>query len=216
MNVAKARKKKTPAKKNKKTQQTNMGQILLFVCFIVLSIIAICRFGIVGQTLYNIVCFVFGTLSIPLLILFIFICGWAIFKDIKDLFENQYWIGILCILCATSLLLGLIEFKGNNATHGLNVVLSQFVDILKGDAKTLSGLFGSLLLALFVSLLDFNGSYFIVVVLYLIGIGFLSIRWIREYLEQPKQKPVKIKPVIKKEEPVKKKETSIFLDYDKK
>lgn len=216
MNVAKAKKKKTPAKKNKKTQQTNMGQILLFVCFIVLSIIAICRFGIVGQTLYNIVCFVFGTLSIPLLILFIFICGWAIFKDIKDLFENQYWIGILCILCATSLLLGLIEFKGNNATHGLNVVLSQFVDILKGDAKTLSGLFGSLLLALFVSLLDFNGSYFIVVVLYLIGIGFLSIRWIREYLEQPKQKPVKIKPVIKKEEPVKKKETSIFLDYDKK
>ncbi|MGM9947102.1 MAG: DNA translocase FtsK [Floccifex sp.] len=210
--MAKAKKKKSSSKKNTKQQQTNWGYILTFVCFIVFSIIAICQFGIVGKSLYRLVSFLFGYLAIPVCIGIIFVSGYSLMKDIRSLFENRYWIGILCIFLATSLLLAILEFKPNSASYGITYTMANFVNTFKGTITLKSGVLGSLLMALFVGLLDYNGSYFIVGVGYIAGVICIGFNGLKKLVEE---KPKIEKPVrIKKEKP--QKQESIFLDYDEK
>lgn len=214
MFVAQAKKKKTSSKKNtKKQQQTNTGEILLFVCFIVFAIIAICQFGIVGQSLYRCIHFMFGYLTIPFLCLLIVISAMAIGKQKLQEVQMQYWIGLIFIIVGASLLLSLLEFKGKAPGYGMKYVMANFMEILKGTTTTKGGLFGAILLGIFASLLDFNGSYFIVGVCLVLGIGFIGKDEIMKYVSNQKEKP---KPEKKKEIKKPKENKPIFIDYETK
>lgn len=223
MAAAKRKKKSTKRKTTKKktiTQtQSNLVRVCLLLFGIALSIITIMQLGIVGELLYGFVNYLFGVLTIPLLILAMAFSIVSLVKRDGLNIPARYSVGVGLLLVAWLLFESIGEFKyAPEISKFGNFIktLSNFSDIVIHGRATPAGLLGALLYCVFVSLFDVIGSYVFVFLFVLIGLLLISYDVLLDALRNRKAKPKakEVKKVVKKKAKKEVEMDDLLLDMD--
>ncbi len=200
--MAKRRRKRKPEKKPFK-----YGIELNGLLFFLFSIIGIPPFGIVGIFIKNFAMFLMGNANIVLLIMFLYLGLYMMFKrDLPEFFTGRkIGVYLLIIVILTYMHLSLISSSGFEVKEIFASTLDNFKDAISNTDGAISvggGFIGAAFSWAFINLFAVQGSKIILVVLGIFGIVMLfEINFI-ELIEKIKarraNRPVKEK--VKKEE----------------
>lgn len=221
--MAAAKKKTTKRKTTNKNKKSNTGlmQSYLFkmcasLCVIAISVIALCKLGIVGNFCFQFFSYFFGDVVYAVLILMILACLYVIIKKDISLIPKKYIFGLIFVLLGWMTLEAIIQTRPDPVWSNFSNVFENTFEILFDSMPVRSGLIGGLLLGIFGSLFDYTGTYLVVGLFFVLAICLFGYDYFikREKKEKPKQKEKK-KEIKIEDVPIHEGKTdSVFVDVD--
>lgn len=221
--MAAAKKKTTKRKttnKNKKSN-TSLMQSYLFkmcasLCVIAISVIALCKLGIVGNFCFQFFSYFFGDVVYAVLILMISACLYVIIKKDISLIPKKYIFGLIFALLGWMTLEAIIQTRPDPVWSNFSNVFENTFEILFDSMPVRSGLIGGLLLGIFGSLFDYTGTYLVVGLFFVLAICLFGYDYFikREKKVKPKQKEKKKETKIEDVPIHEGKTDSVFVDVD--
>lgn len=221
--MAAAKKKTTKRKttnKNKKSN-TSLMQSYLFkmcasLCVIAISVIALCKLGIVGNFCFQFFSYFFGDVVYAVLILMILACLYVIIKKDISLIPKKYIFGLIFALLGWMTLEAIIQTRPDPVWSNFSNVFENTFEILFDSMPVRSGLIGGLLLGIFGSLFDYTGTYLVVGLFFVLAICLFGYDYFikREKKVKPKQKEKKKETKIEDVPIHEGKTDSVFVDVD--
>lgn len=221
--MAAAKKKTTKRKTTNKNKKSNTGlmQSYLFkmcasLCVIAISVIALCKLGIVGNFCFQFFSYFFGDVVYAVLILMILACLYVIIKKDISLIPKKYIFGLIFALLGWMTLEGIIQTRPDPVWSNFSNVFENTFEILFDSMPVRSGLIGGLLLGIFGSLFDYTGTYLVVGLFFVLAICLFGYDYFikREKKEKPKQKEKKKETKIEDVPIHEGKTDSVFVDVD--
>lgn len=221
--MAAAKKKTTKRKTTNKNKKSNTGlmQSYLFkmcasLCVIAISVIALCKLGIVGNFCFQFFSYFFGDVVYAVLILMILACLYVIIKKDISLIPKKYIFGLIFLLLGWMTLEAIIQTRPDPVWSNFSNVFENTFEILFDSMPVRSGLIGGLLLGIFGSLFDYTGTYLVVGLFFVLTICLFGYDYFikREKKEKPKQKEKKKETKIEDVPIHEGKTDSVFVDVD--
>lgn len=221
--MAAAKKKTTKRKTTNKNKKSNTGlmQSYLFkmcasLCVIAISVIALCKLGIVGNFCFQFFSYFFGDVVYAVLILMILACLYVIIKKDISLIPKKYIFGLIFALLGWMTLEAIIQTRPDPVWSNFSNVFENTFEILFDSMSVCSGLIGGLLLGIFGSLFDYTGTYLVVGLFFVLAICLFGYDYFikREKKEKPKQKEKKKETKIEDVPIHEGKTDSVFVDVD--
>lgn len=221
--MAAAKKKTTKRKTTNKNKKSNTGlmQSYLFkmcasLCVIAISVIALCKLGIVGNFCFQFFSYFFGDVVYAVLILMILACLYVIIKKDISLIPKKYIFGLIFLLLGWMTLEAIIQTRPDPVWSNFSNVFENTFEILFDSMPVRSGLIGGLLLGIFGSLFDYTGTYLVVGLFFVLAICLFGYDYFikREKKEKPKQKEKKKETKIEDVLIHEGKTDSVFVDVD--
>lgn len=221
--MAAAKKKTTKRKTTNKNKKSNTGlmQSYLFkmcasLCVIAISVIALCKLGIVGNFCFQFFSYFFGDVVYAVLILMILACLYVIIKKDISLIPKKYIFGLIFALLGWMTLEAIIQTRPDPVWSNFSNVFENTFEILFDSMPVRSGLIGGLLLGIFGSLFDYTGTYLVVGLFFVLAICLFGYDYFikREMKEKPKQKEKKKETKIEDVPIHEGKTDSVFVDVD--
>lgn len=221
--MAAAKKKTTKRKTTNKNKKSNTGlmQSYLFkmcasLCVIAISVIALCKLGIVGNFCFQFFSYFFGDVVYAVLILMILACLYVIIKKDISLIPKKYIFGLIFVLLGWMTLEAIIQTRPDPVWSNFSNVFENTFEILFDSMPVRSGLIGGLLLGIFGSLFDYTGTYLVVGLFFVLAICLFGYDYFikREKKEKPKQKEKKKETKIEDVPIHEGKTDSVFVDVD--
>lgn len=221
--MAAAKKKTTKRKTTNKNKKSNTGlmQSYLFkmcasLCVIAISVIALCKLGIVGNFCFQFFSYFFGDVVYAVLILMILACLYVIIKKDISLIPKKYIFGLIFVLLGWMTLEASIQTRPDPVWSNFSNVFENTFEILFDSMPVRSGLIGGLLLGIFGSLFDYTGTYLVVGLFFVLAICLFGYDYFikREKKEKPKQKEKKKETKIEDVPIHEGKTDSVFVDVD--
>lgn len=221
--MAAAKKKTTKRKTTNKNKKSNTGlmQSYLFkmcasLCVIAISVIALCKLGIVGNFCFQFFSYFFGDVVYAVLILMILACLYVIIKKDISLIPKKYIFGLIFALLGWMTLEAIIQARPDPVWSNFSNVFENTFEILFDSMPVRSGLIGGLLLGIFGSLFDYTGTYLVVGLFFVLAICLFGYDYFikREKKEKPKQKEKKKETKIEDVPIHEGKTDSVFVDVD--
>lgn len=221
--MAAAKKKTTKRKTTNKNKKSNTGlmQSYLFkmcasLCVIAISVIALCKLGIVGNFCFQFFSYFFGDVVYAVLILMILACLYVIIKKDISLIPKKYIFGLIFVLLGWMTLETIIQTRPDPVWSNFSNVFENTFEILFDSMPVRSGLIGGLLLGIFGSLFDYTGTYLVVGLFFVLAICLFGYDYFikREKKEKPKQKEKKKETKIEDVPIHEGKTDSVFVDVD--
>ena len=221
--MAAAKKKTTKRKTTNKNKKSNTGlmQSYLFkmcasLCVIAISVIALCKLGIVGNFCFQFFSYFFGDVVYAVLILMILACLYVIIKKDISLIPKKYIFGLIFLLLGWMTLEAIIQTRPDPVWSNFSNVFENTFEILFDSMPVRSGLIGGLLLGIFGSLFDYTGTYLVVGLFFVLAICLFGYDYFikRETKEKPKQKEKKKETKIEDVPIHEGKTDSVFVDVD--
>ena len=221
--MAAAKKKTTKRKTTNKNKKNNTGlmQSYLFkmcasLCVIAISVIALCKLGIVGNFCFQFFSYFFGDVVYAVLILMILACLYVIIKKDISLIPKKYIFGLIFLLLGWMTLEAIIQTRPDPVWSNFSNVFENTFEILFDSMSVRSGLIGGLLLGIFGSLFDYTGTYLVVGLFFVLAICLFGYDYFikREKKEKPKQKEKKKETKIEDVPIHEGKTDSVFVDVD--
>lgn len=221
--MAAAKKKTTKRKTTNKNKKSNTGlmQSYLFkmcasLCVIAISVIALCKLGIVGNFCFQFFSYFFGDVVYAVLILMILACLYVIIKKDISLIPKKYIFGLIFALLGWMTLEAIIQTRPDPVWSNFSNVFENTFEILFDSMPIRSGLIGGLLLGIFGSLFDYTGTYLVVGLFFVLAICLFGYDYFikREKKEKPKQKEKKKETKIEDVPIHEGKTDSVFVDVD--
>lgn len=221
--MAAAKKKMTKRKTTNKNKKSNTGlmQSYLFkmcasLCVIAISVIALCKLGIVGNFCFQFFSYFFGDVVYAVLILMILACLYVIIKKDISLIPKKYIFGLIFLLLGWMTLEAIIQTRPDPVWSNFSNVFENTFEILFDSMPVRSGLIGGLLLGIFGSLFDYTGTYLVVGLFFVLAICLFGYDYFikREKKEKPKQKEKKKETKIEDVPIHEGKTDSVFVDVD--
>lgn len=221
--MAAAKKKTTKRKTTNKNKKSNTGlmQSYLFkmcasLCVIAISVIALCKLGIVGNFCFQFFSCFFGDVVYAVLILMILACLYVIIKKDISLIPKKYIFGLIFALLGWMTLEAIIQTRPDPVWSNFSNVFENTFEILFDSMPVRSGLIGGLLLGIFGSLFDYTGTYLVVGLFFVLAICLFGYDYFikREKKEKPKQKEKKKETKIEDVPIHEGKTDSVFVDVD--
>lgn len=221
--MAAAKKKTTKRKTTNKNKKSNTGlmQSYLFkmcasLCVIAISVIALCKLGIVGNFCFQFFSYFFGDVVYAVLILMILACLYVIIKKDISLIQKKYIFGLIFALLGWMTLEAIIQTRPDPVWSNFSNVFENTFEILFDSMPVRSGLIGGLLLGIFGSLFDYTGTYLVVGLFFVLAICLFGYDYFikREKKEKPKQKEKKKETKIEDVPIHEGKTDSVFVDVD--
>nr|WP_241146256.1 DNA translocase FtsK [Faecalitalea cylindroides] len=221
--MAAAKKKTTKKKTTNKNKKSNTGlmQSYLFkmcasLCVIAISVIALCKLGIVGNFCFQFFSYFFGDVVYAVLILMILACLYVIIKKDISLIPKKYIFGLIFLLLGWMTLEAIIQTRPDPVWSNFSNVFENTFEILFDSMPVRSGLIGGLLLGIFGSLFDYTGTYLVVGLFFVLAICLFGYDYFikREKKEKPKQKEKKKETKIEDVPIHEGKTNSVFVDVD--
>lgn len=221
--MAAAKKKTTKRKTTNKNKKSNTGlmQSYLFkmcasLCVIAISVIALCKLGIVGNFCFQFFSYFFGDVVYAVLILMILACLYVIIKKDISLIPKKYIFGLIFALLGWMTLEAIIQTRPDPVWSNFSNVFENTFEILFDSMPVRSGLIGGLLLGIFGSLFDYTGTYLVVGLFFILAICLFGYDYFikREKKEKPKQKEKKKETKIEDVPIHEGKTDSVFVDVD--
>lgn len=221
--MAAAKKKTTKRKTTNKNKKSNTGlmQSYLFkmcasLCVIAISVIALCKLGIVGNFCFQFFSYFFGDVVYAVLILMILACLYVIIKKDISLIPKEYIFGLIFLLLGWMTLEAIIQTRPDPVWSNFSNVFENTFEILFDSMLVRSGLIGGLLLGIFGSLFDYTGTYLVVGLFFVLAICLFGYDYFikREKKEKPKQKEKKKETKIEDVPIHEGKTDSVFVDVD--
>ena len=221
--MAAAKKKTTKRKTTNKNKKSNIGlmQSYLFkmcasLCVIAISVIALCKLGIVGNFCFQFFSYFFGDVVYAVLILMISACLYVIIKKDISLIPKKYIFGLIFALLGWMTLEAIIQTRPDPVWSNFSNVFENTFEILFDSMPVRSGLIGGLLLGIFGSLFDYTGTYLVVGLFFVLAICLFGYDYFikREKKEKPKQKEKKKETKIEDVPIHEGKTDSVFVDVD--
>lgn len=221
--MAAAKKKTTKRKTTNKNKKSNTGlmQSYLFkmcasLCVIAISVIALCKLGIVGNFCFQFFSYFFGDVVYAVLILMILACLYVIIKKDISLIPKKYIFGLIFALLGWMTLEAIIQTRPDPVWSNFSNVFENTFEILFDSMSVRSGLIGGLLLGIFGSLFDYTGTYLVVGLFFVLAICLFGYDYFikREKKEKPKQKEKKKETKIEDVPIHEGKTDSVFVDVD--
>ena len=221
--MAAAKKKTTKRKTTNKNKKSNTGlmQSYLFkmcasLCVIAISVIALCKLGIVGNFCFQFFSYFFGDVVYAVLILMILACLYVIIKKDISLIPKKYIFGLIFVLLGWMTLEAIIQTRPDPVWSNFSIVFENTFEILFDSMPVRSGLIGGLLLGIFGSLFDYTGTYLVVGLFFVLAICLFGYDYFikREKKEKPKQKEKKKETKIEDVPIHEGKTDSVFVDVD--
>lgn len=221
--MAAAKKKTTKRKTTNKNKKSNTGlmQSYLFkmcasLCVIAISVIALCKLGIVGNFCFQFFSYFFGDVVYAVLILKILACLYVIIKKDISLIPKKYIFGLIFVLLGWMTLEAIIKTRPDPVWSNFSNVFENTFEILFDSMPVHSGLIGGLLLGIFGSLFDYTGTYLVVGLFFVLAICLFGYDYFikREKKEKPKQKEKKKETKIEDVPIHEGKTDSVFVDVD--
>lgn len=221
--MAAAKKKTTKRKTTNKNKKSNTGlmQSYLFkmcasLCVIAISVIALCKLGIVGNFCFQFFSYFFGDVVYAVLILMILACLYVIIKKDISLIPKKYIFGLIFALLGWMTLEAIIQTRPDPVWSNFSNVFENTFEILFDSMPVRSGLIGGLLLGIFGSLFDYTGTYLVVGLFFVLAICLFGYDYFikRQKKEKPKQKEKKKETKIEDVPIHEGKTDSVFVDVD--
>lgn len=221
--MAAAKKKTTKRKTTNKNKKSNTGlmQSYLFkmcasLCVIAISVIALCKLGIVGNFCFQFFSYFFGDVVYAVLILMILACLYVIIKKDISLIPKKYIFGLIFLLLGWMTLEAIIQTRPDPVWSNFSNVFENTFEVLFDSMPVRSGLIGGLLLGIFGSLFDYTGTYLVVGLFFVLAICLFGYDYFikREKKEKPKQKEKKKETKIEDVPIHEGKTDSVFVDVD--
>jgi DNA segregation ATPase FtsK/SpoIIIE, S-DNA-T family len=221
--MAAAKKKTTKRKTTNKNKKSNTGlmQSYLFkmcasLCVIAISVIALCKLGIVGNFCFQFFSYFFGDVVYAVLILMILACLYVIIKKDISLIPKKYIFGLIFVLLGWMTLEAIIQTRPDPVWSNFSNVFENTFEILFDSMPVRSGLIGGLLLGIFGSLFDYTGTYLVVGLFFVLAICLFGYDYFikHEKKEKPKQKEKKKETKIEDVPIHEGKTDSVFVDVD--
>lgn len=221
--MAAAKKKTTKRKTTNKNKKSNTGlmQSYLFkmcasLCVIAISVIALCKLGIVGNFCFQFFSYFFGDVVYAVLILMILACLYVIIKKDISLIPKKYIFGLIFVLLGWMTLEAIIQTRPDPVWSNFSNAFENTFEILFDSMPVRSGLIGGLLLGIFGSLFDYTGTYLVVGLFFVLAICLFGYDYFikREKKEKPKQKEKKKETKIEDVPIHEGKTDSVFVDVD--
>ena len=221
--MAAAKKKTTKRKTTNKNKKSNTGlmQSYLFkmcasLCVIAISVIALCKLGIVGNFCFQFFSYFFGDVVYAVLILMILACLYVIIKKDISLIPKKYIFGLIFLLLGWMTLEAIIQTRPDPVWSNFSNVFENTFEILFDSMPVRSGLIGGLLLGIFGSLFDYTGTYLVVGLFFVLAICLFGYDYFikREKKEKTKQKEKKKETKIEDVPIHEGKTDSVFVDVD--
>lgn len=221
--MAAAKKKTTKRKTTNKNKKSNTGlmQSYLFkmcasLCVIAISVIALCKLGIVGNFCFQFFSYFFGDVVYVVLILMILACLYVIIKKDISLIPKKYIFGLIFALLGWMTLEAIIQTRPDPVWSNFSNVFENTFEILFDSMPVRSGLIGGLLLGIFGSLFDYTGTYLVVGLFFVLAICLFGYDYFikREKKVKPKQKEKKKETKIEDVPIHEGKTDSVFVDVD--
>lgn len=221
--MAAAKKKTTKRKTTNKNKKSNTGlmQSYLFkmcasLCVIAISVIALCKLGIVGNFCFQFFSYFFGDVVYAVLILMILACLYVIIKKDISLIPKKYIFGLIFALLGWMTLEAIIQTRPDPVWSNFSNVFENTFEILFDSMPVRSGLIGGLLLGIFGSLFDYTGTYLVVGLFFVLAICLFGYDYFikREKKEKTKQKEKKKETKIEDVPIHEGKTDSVFVDVD--
>ncbi|WP_239456271.1 DNA translocase FtsK [Faecalitalea cylindroides] len=221
--MAAAKKKTTKRKTTNKNKKSNTGlmQSYLFkmcasLCVIAISVIALCKLGIVGNFCFQFFSYFFGDVVYAVLILMILACLYVIIKKDISLIPKKYIFGLIFLLLGWMTLEAIIQTRPDPVWSNFSNVFENTFEIIFDSMPVRSGLIGGLLLGIFGSLFDYTGTYLVVGLFFVLAICLFGYDYFikREKKEKPKQKEKKKETKIEDVPIHEGKTDSVFVDVD--
>lgn len=221
--MAAAKKKTTKRKTTNKNKKSNTGlmQSYLFkmcasLCVIAISVIALCKLGIVGNFCFQFFSYFFGDVVYAVLILMILACLYVIIKKDISLIPKKYIFGLIFLLLGWMTLEAIIQTRPDPVWSNFSNVFENTFEILFDSMPVRSGLISGLLLGIFGSLFDYTGTYLVVGLFFVLAICLFGYDYFikREKKEKPKQKEKKKETKIEDVPIHEGKTDSVFVDVD--
>lgn len=221
--MAAAKKKTTKRKTTNKNKKSNTGlmQSYLFkmcasLCVIAISVIALCKLGIVGNFCFQFFSYFFGDVVYAVLILMILACLYVIIKKDISLIPKKYIFGLIFALLGWMTLEAIIQTRPDPVWSNFSNVFENTFEILFDSMPVRSGLIGGLLLGIFGSLFDYTGTYLVVGLFFVLTICLFGYDYFikREKKVKPKQKEKKKETKIEDVPIHEGKTDSVFVDVD--
>lgn len=221
--MAAAKKKTTKRKTTNKNKKSNTGlmQSYLFkmcasLCVIAISVIALCKLGIVGNFCFQFFSYFFGDVVYAVLILMILACLYVIIKKDISLIPKKYIFGLIFLLLGWMTLEAIIQTRPDPVWSNFSNVFENTFEILFDSMSVRSGLIGGLLLGIFGSLFDYTGTYLVVGLFFVLAICLFGYDYFikREKKVKPKQKEKKKETKIEDVPIHEGKTDSVFVDVD--
>lgn len=221
--MAAAKKKTTKRKTTNKNKKSNTGlmQSYLFkmcasLCVIAISVIALCKLGIVGNFCFQFFSYFFGDVVYAVLILMILACLYVIIKKNISLIPKKYIFGLIFLLLGWMTLEAIIQTRPDPVWSNFSNVFENTFEILFDSMPVRSGLIGGLLLGIFGSLFDYTGTYLVVGLFFVLAICLFGYDYFikREKKVKPKQKEKKKETKIEDVPIHEGKTDSVFVDVD--
>ena len=221
--MAAAKKKTTKRKTTNKNKKSNTGlmQSYLFkmcasLCVIAISVIALCKLGIVGNFCFQFFSYFFGDVVYAVLILMILACLYVIIKKDISLIPKKYIFGLIFLLLGWMTLEAIIQTRPDPVWSNFSNVFENTFEILFDSMPVRSGLIGGLLLGIFGSLFDYTGTYLVVGLFFVLAICLFGYDYFikREKKEKSKQKEKKKETKIEDVPIHEGKTDSVFVDVD--
>ena len=221
--MAAAKKKTTKRKTTNKNKKSNTGlmQSYLFkmcasLCVIAISVIALCKLGIVGNFCFQFFSYFFGDVVYAVLILMILACLYVIIKKDISLIPKKYIFGLIFLLLGCMTIQAIIQTRPDPVWSNFSNVFENTFEILFDSMPVRSGLIGGLLLGIFGSLFDYTGTYLVVGLFFVLAICLFGYDYFikREKKEKPKQKEKKKETKIEDVPIHEGKTDSVFVDVD--
>lgn len=221
--MAAAKKKTTKRKTTNKNKKSNTGlmQSYLFkmcasLCVIAISVIALCKLGIVGNFCFQFFSYFFGDVVYAVLILMILACLYVIIKKDISLIPKKYIFGLIFVLLGWMTLEAIIQTRPDPVWSNFSNVFENTFEILFDSMPVRSGLIGGLLLGIFGSLFDYTGTYLVVGLFFVLAICLFGYDYFikREKKEKLKQKEKKKETKIEDVPIHEGKTDSVFVDVD--
>ena len=221
--MAAAKKKTTKRKTTNKNKKSNTGlmhsylfKMCASLCVIAISVIALCKLGIVGNFCFQFFSYFFGDVVYAVLILMILACLYVIIKKDISLVPKKYIFGLIFVLLGWMTLEAIIQTRPDPVWSNFSNVFENTFEILFDSMPVRSGLIGGLLLGIFGSLFDYTGTYLVVGLFFVLAICLFGYDYFikREKKEKPKQKEKKKETKIEDVPIHEGKTDSVFVDVD--
>ncbi|CBK88902.1 DNA translocase FtsK [Faecalitalea cylindroides T2-87] len=195
--------------------QSYLFKMCASLCVIAISVIALCKLGIVGNFCFQFFSYFFGDVVYAVLILMILACLYVIIKKDISLIPKKYIFGLIFLLLGWMTLEAIIQTRPDPVWSNFSNVFENTFEILFDSMPVRSGLIGGLLLGIFGSLFDYTGTYLVVGLFFVLAICLFGYDYFikRETKEKPKQKEKKETKI--EDVPIHEGKTdSVFVDVD--
>ncbi|WP_423782549.1 DNA translocase FtsK [Faecalitalea cylindroides] len=196
--------------------QSYLFKMCASLCVIAISVIALCKLGIVGNFCFQFFSYFFGDVVYAVLILMILACLYVIIKKDISLIPKKYIFGLIFLLLGWMTLEAIIQTRPDPVWSNFSNVFENTFEILFDSMPVRSGLIGGLLLGIFGSLFDYTGTYLVVGLFFVLAICLFGYDYFikREKKVKPKQKEKKKETKIEDVPIHEGKTDSVFVDVD--